>query len=52
MFKIILEAQGENRHAMIESLKDALDAVESGEDEAGGYMFAEYSFTITETEEE
>jgi hypothetical protein len=50
MFKIALEAQGESRHAMIEALKDALSAVEAGEDEAEGYRLAEYSFQITEEE--
>ena len=47
MVKLTLEAQGENRQDMIEALQDVLTAIQLGENEAGGYRLAAYSFLIT-----
>lgn len=48
MFVVKMEAQGKTREEMIESVEDALSALKAGENEAGGYRLAEYSFQVTE----
>lgn len=44
---ITLEAQGENRESLIEALENAIRAIKLGENEAGGYRQADYSFVVT-----